>query len=194
MARATKRPAATRELTFEDYLRLPETRKRQEVIDGVIVMSPAPTVRHQRILLRLARHFDDHVTRGGLGLVIMAPIDVLIRKAPKLQTRQPDLLFLSTEKLAGLDLDRTNIVEVAPDLVVEIASPSDRPGAWTAKLADYAAIGVREVWRAKPKDEAIEVLALDGGEYRRAGQYRRGEVVASVVLPGLALPVAAIFD
>src|SRR5689334_10231419 len=151
MARATKRPAATHELTFEDYLRLPETRKRQEVIDGVIVMSPAPTVRHQRILLRLARHFDDHVTRGGLGLVVMAPIDVLIRKAPKLQTRQPDLLFLSTEKLAGLDLDRTNIFEVAPDLVVEIASPSDRPGAWDEKLADYAAIGVPEVWRVKPK-------------------------------------------
>jgi Uma2 family endonuclease len=194
MTRATRQPPSAGELTFEEYLRQPMTKRRQEVIDGVTIVSPTPTVWHQRLSMRLARSCEDHVSQHNLGLIVPAPIDVLIRKAPKLRTRQPDLLFLGAAKLAGLDLKRTNILEVAPDLVVEIASPSDRPGAWAEKLADYAAIGVREVWRVDPEAETVEVLAPDGGAYRQSGLFRRGEVIASAVLPGIALPVAAVFE
>src|SRR5436190_167023 len=108
MARATKRSAATtHELTFEEYLRLPVTKQRQEVIDGVIIASPTPTYEHQGLLGSLYRNLFGHVAAHGLGKVFMAPADVLIRKAPKLRTRQPDVLFLSTAKLVGLDLKRT---------------------------------------------------------------------------------------
>lgn len=181
------------ELTLGDYLALPSTSRRLEVIDGVILMSPSPTFWHQQLLIRFHRGIDEFVGPRGLGVVVIAPADVLIRKQPKLRVRQPDLLFLAAEKLAGLDLKRVHLLEVTPDIVVEVTSPSERHKKWAAKLADYASIRVPEVWRADPDAESIEVLALAEGRYTRAGLFGAGDAVRSIVLPGLELPVGPLF-
>ncbi len=193
MSRATAQPSATGGLTFEQYLTLPETMRRQEVIDGVIVMSPTPTFWHQQVLGRVFLRFNEFLGPLGLGRAFMAPADVLIRKVPKLRTRQPDLIFLGRAKLAGLDLKRTNVLEIAPDLVAEIRSPNDRPKAWAEKLADYASIGIGEVWLVDTDQETIEVLSLVGGEYIRSGLFAGQDVIGSLILPGLGMPAAALF-
>jgi Uma2 family endonuclease len=190
-----KPSARPREVTYGRYLRLPEMRRRYEIIDGILEMSPTPTFWHQVIQGKFFRAFDDFATQHDLGLVIHAPADVLIRKVPTLRTRQPDVLFFSDAR-AGFrgreDPDRLQASEIAPDLVVEIRSPSERPGRWAEKLADYASIRVREVWRADRKARTIEVLVLQGDRYEQAGLFGPDDTVRSVILPGLDLPVATV--
>jgi Uma2 family endonuclease len=185
----------SREVTYERYGRLPEMKRRHEIVDGIIEMSPAPTFWHQVTQGKFFRALDDFVTQHDLGLVILAPADVVIRKVPKLQTRQPDVLYFSDAR-AGFrcreDPDRLQASEIAPDLVLEIRSPSEKPGRWAETLADYASIRVREVWRADRKPRTIEVLVLRGDLFESEGRFGPGESVRSVLLPGLNLPVAAV--
>lgn len=187
----------SREVTYERYRRLPERKRRYEIIDGILEMSPTPTFWHQVTQGKFFRALDDFVTQHDLGLAIHAPADVVIRKVPKLQTRQPDVLNFSDAR-AGFrcreDPDRLQAAEVAPDLVLEIRSPSERPGRWAKKLADYASIQVREVWRADRKTRTIEVLVLRDDHFEPAGRFGPGDSVRSILLPGLNLPVAAVLE
>ena len=178
-----------RELTLEAYLALPETKTRQEVVDGVITPLPAPTLDHQEILGRLYLALAPHVTTRDLGKVLLSPLDVLIRAQPKLRTRQPDLVFVGNERLAGASLRGQRTLRIAPDLAVEILSPSETKGRWSEKLADYASIDVHEVWLIEPDAGTVEILGLEGGAYVRRGLFGRGQGIASAVLPDLALDV-----
>lgn len=193
MSPATSQPSASAGLTFEGYMALPETLRRQEVLDGVIVMSPAPTFEHQWVLGNLYRTLFDFVSTRALGAVALAPFDILIRKHPRLRTRQPDLVFFSGRRVSLEELKRTRIVEVAPDLAIEIRSEEETEASWAEKLADYTSIQVPEVWRVFLEIDSVEVLALNAGRYERIGPYSKGDAVRSQVLPDLALPVESIF-
>jgi Uma2 family endonuclease len=155
-------------LTYRRYLRLPERKRRYEVVDGILEMSPSPTFWHQVTQGKFFRALDDFAAAHDLGLVIPAPADVVIRTEPKLRTRQPEVLFFSDAR-AGFrcrqDPDRLQAVGLAPDLVLEIRSPSERPGRWAETLVDYASIGVREVGRAERTTRTVEVLVLRGDRY-----------------------------
>lgn len=185
------------EITYEEYLRMPETMQRYEIIDGEMYMPPAPTEDHQWTLSDLNDHLKAFVREHQLGVVLFAPFDLIIRKTPKLTTRQPDLLFFSAARIGGTsraDLKRALQAGIGPDLVVEILSPEERQRRLSGKLADYAGIDVTEVWVICPEAQTIEVLRLKQGQYERAGLYARGERVTSALLPGFSLPVEAIFD
>src|SRR5262245_22500830 len=106
----------TQKLTYEEFMKLPETKQRYEVIDGELrFMSPAPTTQHQIILRGLFRLLDRFVTDHHLGEVLFAPLDILIRRTP-LRTRQPDLLFISQQRQGVIGPQH---IEAGPDLVVE---------------------------------------------------------------------------
>jgi Uma2 family endonuclease len=81
-----------------------------------------------------------------------------------------------------------------PDLVMEILSPSNTRRYIESKLADYALIDARECWLVSPEARTVEVLRLDGGEWRRAYIRGPGERIESAVLPGLDLDIAGIFQ
>jgi Uma2 family endonuclease len=81
-----------------------------------------------------------------------------------------------------------------PDLVAEIILPSHARAYIESKLADYALIDARECWLVSPEARTVEVLRLDGGEWRRAYIRGPGERIESAVLPGLDLDIAAIFQ
>ncbi len=183
-------------LTFEEYLCTPLTRKRFEILDGVVHMSPAPTSYHQVLIFRLSGLLDTHVTSQRLGFIIPSPVDVVIAQTPRTRTRQPDILYLSRAR-SGLrrrsDLQAMPQITVAPDLVIEMLSPDEPRRALPEKLADYAAIGVPEVWPVSSEAQTVEVLKLENGHYVRAGLYGAGDVIVSLVLPGLNLSVDAIF-
>jgi Uma2 family endonuclease len=193
MTRGLTPVSTDRELTLEEYLATPETNLRQEVIDGVIVMSPAPDVEHQWLLGNLYRILFDYATRTNRGRVILAPADLLIRKTPKLRVRQPDLMLIPLDRLSREQMKRVNVLEVVPDLAVEILSSSDTAKRWAGKLADYASIRVPELWLVDPDTESVEVHALDEGRYTLLGRFANDDEVRSSVLPGLALPVRSIF-
>ena len=153
-------------------------------------MPPAPTPEHQWIVRALFLRLDHWVRQRQSGEVLFAPLDVLIQKEP-LRTRQPDILFLAATSVDGLR--RQRLIEIPPDLVVEILSAGETRAVIQAKLEDYAAIGVREAWLVSPEAETVEILRLEEGAWRRHGLYGVGDVVNSPTFPGMALPVEELF-
>lgn len=184
-----------RRLTFEEWLELPETKARYEVVDGEEYMSPGATVFHQRIMKRIERPLSDFVEGSGLGEVFTPPLDVLIQREP-LRTRQPDVLFLNSQrKIIGgpAEAMATRFLDVPADIVVEILSPSDTQSILGAKLRDYQAIGVPECWLFDPVAFTGSVLDLSGEEPRQIALFGIDDTLRSDLLPGFELKLRAVF-
>jgi Uma2 family endonuclease len=185
----------TEKVTFEAYLTLPETKQRYEIVDGVLIMPPAPTLAHQWFSKRIFSRLDNFVEERGLGVVLFAPVDLLIQREP-LRTRQPDILYLSAERtgIRGLaELQGLQFLEIPPDLVVEVLSPSNTRRDIEAKLEDYRRIGVRECWLASPEAETIEVLSLSGAESGIASVFGINEALRSSILGDFTLHLKEVF-
>ncbi|MEM9998323.1 MAG: Uma2 family endonuclease [Bacteroidota bacterium] len=172
--------------TMADFDALTEGTLAQ-LVDGTLLMSPAPSLRHQRIATYLTRLFGNFVEEQDLGAVIAAPVDVRLRED---QAFQPDLLFVSH---ARYDVLSERGLEGAPDLVVEVLSPSTGYYDLTAKRRVYEQSGVREYWIVDPLEETVEVLALADEGYRTAVRVEGRGQVASVVLDGFTLDAASLF-
>lgn len=178
----------TRRLTYEDYLKSPEIKQRYDIIDGEMIMAPSPNLRHQQVLGELFMQVHQFVSEHGSGETLFAPLDVVVQREP-LRIRQPDLLFVSNERANILG----QIVEGAPDLVVEVLSPGNTRGEMESKLADYARLGVKECWLVSPEARTVEVLKLNDGNWQRASLSGVGDQVSSDVLQGLELEVSQLF-
>ena len=105
-------------LTYEDYLQLPEDGRRHEIIDGDHYLSAAPFISHQRVSRNLMLHLHRHFDQAGLGEVLHAPVAVALSQSDVVE---PDLVVVLAERGSVIRRER---IEGAPDLVVEILSPS----------------------------------------------------------------------
>jgi Uma2 family endonuclease len=171
--------------TYRDYLLLPEG-DRRELIEGDFYVVPAPSFRHQIVSRNLGTLLWDFVRGKDLGEVVWAPTDVVL--SPE-SVVQPDILFISNERRGIITEDN---VSGAPDLVVEILSPSTADRDRELKLTLYARYGVREYWIVDPEDSSVEVMALEEAGVESARRYTTGRV-ESPVLPGLGIALAEIF-
>jgi Uma2 family endonuclease len=181
-------------LTYEAWRALPETKQRYEIVDGVMLMPPAPTADHQWIMLELAVRLRSFVNERDLGVVLAAPVDLLIQRQP-LRTRQPDILYLGGERTGirgRAELRGLQFLEMPPDLVVEVLSPNNRRDT-EGKLEDYRRIGVRECWLVSPEAETIEVLSFSAEEAASAGIFGIEGTLSSQVLGDFSLYVRDIF-
>lgn len=182
MSRTRKSPISvlTRPLTYDDLVQMPADGNRHEIIDGELFVTAAPMKKHQKLLYRLTRVVAAHVAAGRLGEVYFAPVDV------RLATNgivQPDLLFIRRDRL-HIYLP-SGLVEGAPDLVVEILSPTTRSVDLTRKADLYAREGVPEYWIADPDTTALTVYALRDGTYEPVAT--EPGTVRSLVLPELVV-------
>jgi Uma2 family endonuclease len=192
---AIRSPAATDVLTYEQYMAEGVIEGRYDIIDGVRIFMSAPTWQHQRIVIKLTRIFMEYEERSGTGLALSAPFDILIRRQPRLQTRQPDVLFITHATLArGGGIPAKGPLEVGPELVVEIISDSERESLFAAKVADYTAIGVQECWRVVPEARSVEVLRLAPTGPVSVATYDESQSLHSVTFPVLTVSVADIFQ
>ena len=157
------------------------------LIDGEIVMSPSPTVLHQRIVTRLGRVLGNFAEEHGLGEVFVSPIDVELSES---QSFQPDVVFVARERFSIL---RTHEIKGAPDLVIEVLSPSTGYYDLTKKREVYERTGVKEYWIVDPERRTVEVLALEEGSYRTVAEADGEGRVASRILAGFALEAEALF-
>ena len=164
--------------TYEDYQHTPED-QRFELLDGELTMVPAPNLRHQRIGTRLGALLHAFVQERDLGEVFHAPCDVVLSNTDVVQ---PDLLFVCEER-AHLLLGGDNVLG-APDLVVEILSPSTAGRDRTLKRALYAKHGVKEYWLVDPDARTVTVLRLGAGDFEVAAIYGEGQTMASPTLSG----------
>lgn len=194
-------PGATRPLTYEEYVGSPTETARYDILDGYKVYRlygkeemAAPTRQHQRLVRRIARLCEDFTAREKKGECFVAPCDVLIRHIP-LKTRQPDVLLLSQERLDQNPPDSDPApLSPAPELVVEIVSPSERPGQRAAKLSDYHSVSVLEVWQVFAEEKRVDVVALSDDAIETVGSYKSGDTLTSVAFPGLQLAIDTLFE
>jgi Uma2 family endonuclease len=144
-------------------------------------------------LFNVARKLADYESQSGRGQAILAPCDVLIRREP-LRTRQPDALFISHERLAQCsDENDPAPLFAAPELVVEILSPSETPRMREDKIADYCRVGVQECWIVNQDTETVEALRLTATGAESIATYDQSQALRSAVFPDLTVAVAAIF-
>ena len=174
--------------TYSDWLRLPNEGFRYEIIDGELFVSPSPTVDHQNAASELVAAMRTYARRKKLGLVLTAPIGVQLPNQEAVV--QPDVLFVARERLSIVHDD---LIAGAPDLVVEVLSPSNWVYDRGRKQKTYQQAGVREYWIVDYRARTVDVLVLEGREYVQRGQYSEGDTAPSEALPGFAIPVADIF-
>ncbi len=175
-------------VTYRELRLYPDDLLRRELIDGEVIVSPAPTPTHQEVVanvLLIARPF---ARLHGLGDVLPAPLDVIFSM---IDVVQPDLVFLAE---ARRQLLTRRGIEGAPDLCVEVISKGRASTDRVRKRALYARYGVPEYWIIDPRQRSIELLGLtlpSGGRGTRGAEYAPIEV--SVVLPGVVLEPMEIF-
>lgn len=157
-----------------------------ELIDGEIVMTPVSVPRHQLILARLCSPVYDAVTRQHRGLVLSGPLDVWFDEA---NIMQPDIIVLLNDRL-GQVTDK--LIEHAPNLLVEVVSPTSRVRDRSLKRTRYARFGVPEYWLVEPEANAIVVHTRPDGADYRAVSIETG-VVRAVTIPDLTVDLAALF-
>jgi Uma2 family endonuclease len=142
--------------TYDEYARLPDDGDRYEVIDGEVLVTPAPSTTHQHILGTLYRSLRTYVEREGLGVVLM-DVDLLFVEG---QFLRPDLLFVPSAERAGIT---SRGVERAPNLVVEVVSPSSGSLDRVKKPRRYRDFGVPEYWVVDAVEGAVWVWRFAEG-------------------------------
>jgi Uma2 family endonuclease len=173
--------------TYEDLRRMPESQERNEIIDGVLHMSPSAHVRrHQRVVGNLYALLRPFVEARGLGEVFISPADVVA--APG-RVVQPDLFFVAAERLHIVGA----FVDGVPDLTIEVVSVSSVEYDRVTKFNLYEDIGVREYWLVDPEDQSLEVHVLRGGRFELLGRWTNGGRAHSAILDGLDVEVDAVF-
>jgi Uma2 family endonuclease len=173
-------------LTYKDYEALPEGAPYQ-LINGELIMTPAPTPLHQNIIGTLHVALHHFVKSHGLGRVFLSPIDV---KLTDIDVFQPDLIFVRKDNVAKIGRDKLNVI---PDLVVEVLSPSNAFYDLTHKKTIYAESGIEEYWVIDPKDETIEVFVRDGDRYRTEAFFKNSDSLNSPMFPGFSMKLNDVF-
>jgi Uma2 family endonuclease len=176
-------------LTYADLLAFPDDGKRHELIDGEHFVHGSPTTRHQLVLGNVYDAVRGFVLPRSLGVVLFAPVDVLLSEHDLVV---PDLVYVSRERLPILE---ERLIRGAPDLAVEVLSPSTRRIDIVLKRHAYRKFGFAEYWMIDPKAETIEVFRGEGDWLQPAVRLSRapGQVLTSPLFPGLALGMEQVF-
>ncbi|MFN4180151.1 MAG: Uma2 family endonuclease [Armatimonadota bacterium] len=183
-------------ITWEDYLKgEPKDLEFYEIEDGEVIVVGAPGGEHQWVVGALYRSLHEFVANRNLGVVSMAPFDVVVQREP-VRTRQPDLFFLRKERGGTPEQFRQlKRLEIPPDIAIEVVSPSEEETErLERKLSDYHRIGVPEVWIVYPEEKAVEVLVRAEDGWRWHGLFLRKDKVRSKVLGELPFVVGQFFE
>jgi len=171
--------------THADLLAIPYDGKRREILDGELVVTPSPNLTHQRVLRRLAFALMKYLEANPIGEVLVAPLDVILGD---LDVLEPDILLVLDEHRPIL----RDWVRGAPDLVIEILSPTTAANDRGPKLKAYARHQVPEYWIVDPEAWTLEVYRLAGTGYELARVFGADETLTSELLPGFSVALASV--
>ena len=173
-----------RRWTYEEYYKLDDD-QRYEIIDGdLLPMAPSPNLWHQDWLGNLHVLFRQHLAKSKAGRVFIPPFDVVLDSE---NTVQPDLIFVAA---ANLEIIEKRAIFGAPDLLVELLSPSSIRRDRHRKKALYARFGVKEYWIGDPANNSMEIFVLRGGRYEQYCLVTEKGKLLSKVLPKLEIDLA----
>ena len=172
-------------LTYRDYEALPADGRRYEIHDGELSVTRAPSFDHHLILMNLLRILIQHVPSVAPGLLLAAPLDVILAdEAAETTIVQPDILYIAPDRIARAS---RRGLEGGPTLAVEILSPSTRTIDRVTKRALYARYDVPHLWLVEPDARAIEAFTLEGGRYVLAASAAGGDAIDLPPFTGLGL-------
>jgi len=173
-------------MTAHELLRTHLPDKHVELVRGVLLVKEPPGFVHGEITARLTKVLMNHVDARDLGMVLAAETGFKLTSDPD-TVRAPDIAFIRRERLP--DPRPIGYAELAPDLVVEVLSPNDRPGEVLAKVADWLSAGTTLVWIVDPGHRIARVYRQDGSETLVG----RGDALGGEgVIPGFSCPLASI--
>ena len=171
--------------TYQDYLKLPED-SRYELIEGKLLMTPSPFLRHQSVIAKLYKYLSQYVDANNLGKIYFAPLDVILSNETVVQ---PDILFVSHQRSSIL----RDWVHGAPDMIVEIISQGSKERDRLIKKSLYEKHGVQEYWMVDLEREFVEALVLKESSYELLGIFMKEDTLSSPIFQDLKLSVASIF-
>ena len=187
-------PQEERKYSYADYLTWPEG-ERWEIIDGIAYMQAAPTPIHQQILMEISKQFAVYLT-GKPCKVYPAPFCVRLTKGDEKKNEdikkvvEPDITIVCDK--TKIDAKGCN---GAPDLIVEILSPSSIKMDRFEKFNRYEKAGVREYWIVEPEGKLVSVFILqDNQRYGRQEIYAEDDKIQVSIFPDLLIELSAVFD
>jgi len=169
-------------MSADAYLNLASDGNLYELIDGVVVLSPSPTPKHQSVLFEIATQLGIFLRRNPVGRVF-PETDVLLSEE---LVYRPELVFLRADRVRK----NWKRIHEAPDLVVEVVSPESRGFDSQTKKGDYERAGVGEYWLIDPDLESMVFFRLQAGRFVEIPV--EGESMRSVVVSGFVLDLAAV--
>lgn len=175
--------------TYEDYLNIPGD-DRYELINGELILVSAPNTAHQGAITGFILSLGSFVEFENLGRIFAAPTEVILTDPEGINIVQPDIIFVSKERehiIASAN------IQGAPDLLVEILSPSTARRDRTTKRHLYARHGVSEYWLADPDAQTITVMLLKDGAFETVGEYDMEDTLTSPTLEGFSVKLDRIF-
>ena len=176
----------TPRLTYQDYANL-EGDERYELLDGELILVGSLNRDHQDVVMDLGFRMREFARENDLGRVYIAPFDVLFTDTDVVQ---PDILFISQDREHILTPAN---VQGAPDLIVEILSPSSSTRDWRAKRELYSARGVREYWIVDPTNRIVSILLPQDGVLEIEQTHTEDETATSTVIEGFSVSLDSIF-
>jgi len=180
-------PRLERAWTADEAAALPDDGNRYEVIAGALWPMTGTNTAHMLVVLNLVESLRPYLRAIG-GRLGLAPVNVWL---PTGDLVQPDVHVTLPD---GMGAWTKRGVEGAPDIAIEVLSPSNRRHDTITKRRAYARAGIRQYWLVDPEVGSIEVLSLDDGSYVSANFFAEEDAVTSDLLPGWSLSVQAVFD
>ncbi|MEJ2888814.1 Uma2 family endonuclease [Actinomycetospora aeridis] len=167
----TTDPWPTRLLDLDEFRALPDDDRRSELVEGVLSVTPPPSVRHQRIADRLARAVDDALPVEHCAVTA---VGIVLEGGPTPTVRVPDVVVVRHDAVDDRpDLDASDVLAV-----VEVLSPGSRRRDRMVKLAEYAEAGIPRYAIVDPGPPVVlTAFALDGGRYGEGAEHRGRTVV-----------------
>ena len=173
--------------TYEDYVNLKEGAPYQ-LIGGDLIMTPAPSTYHQRLSKRIGYLLYEFVEKEkNIGEVFYSPIDVLFSDT---EVFQPDIIYISYKNsyLIG-----ANKIEGAPDLIIEIISPSSVYYDLNHKKSIYEKHGVKEYWVVDPMNKTVKIFENKDGQFHLYYQATKNEPAISKLVDGFKIGLENLF-
>ncbi|MEP9410331.1 MAG: Uma2 family endonuclease [Candidatus Brocadia sp.] len=172
--------------TYEDYYNLDDG-QRYEVIEGELIVAPAPSFKHQEVITRLVRLISNYVYEKEVGKVVASPVDVVLRKDIVLQ---PDIIYISHKNMG---IVRDAGVFGTPDIIIEVLSPASVYRDMQVKKNIYERFGIQEYWIVFPDEKVIEIFTLDKGRYALISSAEKAGKIVSQVL-GMEIDIKDVFQ
>jgi Uma2 family endonuclease len=169
---------AVQTLTAEEFLTLPASGLPTELIHGEVIVSPAPELNHQDIVLQVALLLKQQ----GRGKVYIAPVDVYLDES---NIVQPDVLWIAPE--GGCIAVDGKFLRGAPDLVVEVSSPATARRDKKDKFRLYERHGVREYWLIDPAQTLLEAWQLQDNRFMLLDIVGPGDTFTSALVGAVDL-------